>query len=523
MLLKIRQILGDIANWVVALAGGTILFVLTWYSFRFTEYMLPNTGYEENLVRRDSMLINLLFAGIVLAVLYFGKEVERRLSEKWQRRLERIVLGISMLWQGIWGVLWVLCADRPPNGDQLRVYQAAMLFVQGDYQALGRGGYCETYPYQLGLASLEELIFRVIGKPDYHVIQLLMVGMTVLSVFCVYGILKEWSEHMTVVVLGTLLTASCSSMIFYTSWMYGDLPFVALSLLTLRCAVRYVKYGKIRSLAGAVLAMTGAVFLRSNAWILVVAFCLVTGVNLLKKWDRKLLAAAICAVLLPTLIFGGLYRIYEERSGYPHKEGLPTNGFIYIGLMESEGRYGWDYTGSDEAYRACGRDTKRAEEAFSVLIRERMQEMRSIPGYLPAFYKGKILSQWNSPMYQGMFFNYLHEDVHMEEAAAFFDRCRDDWYEGFLWQADRLQFVIYLGTFLYFALCIRRKKEMLNHVAAVTVIGGFLFSILWEAKTRYVFPYYMMMFPLAMFGYEQFLTRVGLYFKLEKGIMHRCK
>jgi hypothetical protein len=101
-----------------------------------------------------------------------------------------------------------------------------------------------------------------------------------------------------------------------------------------------------------------------------------------------------------------------------------------------------------------------------------------------------------------MYFNYVHEDVHYESVAAFLDRLSTDLFDRLLWAADRLQFVVYFGMLCYFVFGIKKDGGLLQHMLAVTVIGGFFFSILWEAKTRYVFPYYMMMFPSAVLGYR---------------------
>ena len=40
----------------------------------------------------------------------------------------------------------------------------------------------------------------------------------------------------------------------------------------------------------------------------------------------------------------------------------------------------------------------------------------------------------------------------------------------------------------------------------IAVLGGFFFSVIWEAKARYVFPYFMMMLPYAAMGAEQVVT-----------------
>ncbi len=74
--------------------------------------------------------------------------------------------------------------------------------------------------------------------------------------------------------------------------------------------------------------------------------------------------------------------------------------------------------------------------------------------------------------------------------------------------ADRMQFLIYLGMLLYYLLAIRKETQPLEHLLAVVIIGGFFFSILWEAKARYVFPYYVMMYPLYAIGYFKLVERM---------------
>lgn len=497
-----------LANWVVRLIGSAILFVLVWYALRFTQYMVPMQGYEYPVDTKDSMLQNVLCLGLVLAAFAAGTVLEGHLGERPRRWLERAAAGIAMLWQGVWGFLWITAADRCPKGDQESVFKAAAGYLVGDYHSLGKRGYCEIYPHQLGLASLEELIFRILGKADYYAIQLIFVGMIVGTVYCIYGMLRELSGRMTVVVLGTLLAGSCTAPIFYTCWVYGEVPFVFFALLAAWMLARYGKRGGAGALAGFVAAVTFAMLVRKNALILIVAFCLVGAVRAFARRDKRLVCAMVLAVLIPNLCYSAIFKMYEVRSGYEHAEGLPSNGFVHIGLQETEGRYGWDYLDSNKVYYDNGRNTDRTREAYGEMIEERLEEMRSQPGYLGMFFKGKILSQWNAPLYQSMYFNYVHEEVHYESVTAFLDRLSGDWFSGLLWAADRLQFVIYFGMLFYFLLRVRKDSDPLEHLLAVTIIGGFLFSILWEAKTRYVFPYYMMMFPMAALGYQELVGRL---------------
>ena len=57
---------------------------------------------------------------------------------------------------------------------------------------------------------------------------------------------------------------------------------------------------------------------------------------------------------------------------------------------------------------------------------------------------------------------------------------------------------------------------MSDCLPAITILGGFLFSIIWEAKSRYVLPYYVLMIVYAAYGIyciHQMVERlIGNYF-----------
>ena len=41
----------------------------------------------------------------------------------------------------------------------------------------------------------------------------------------------------------------------------------------------------------------------------------------------------------------------------------------------------------------------------------------------------------------------------------------------------------------------RKTIKLEDYIFLVYIIGGFLFSIMWEAKARYVLPYFICMIP----------------------------
>ena len=56
--------------------------------------------------------------------------------------------------------------------------------------------------------------------------------------------------------------------------------------------------------------------------------------------------------------------------------------------------------------------------------------------------------------------------------------------------------------------------NFLGLIIAVTFIGGFLFSLLWEAGGRYVFPYFVFLITAAASGIGMTLNKCNqLYFR----------
>ena len=518
---KIKSIVKQTANWVIRIMGSLILLFLVWYAMRTLQYMLPVAGHEDLVEIPDSVIRNLAAAALILLLYAVLTAVEKKAGDKITIWCKRIAVTLGMLWQGIAGLCWVLAVDRVPSADQASVIGAAIDFIQGDYGTLAPDHYCGLYAHQLGPAATEEMLFRILGEADYHVIQIVFVLLNVAGIYCIYGILKEVSGRLAVVAMGTLLAGSCMASVFYTSWVYGEIPWVFCSLFSAWMLVRYIKYGKTGSLVGIVTALTLGTLLRKNTLVLVVAYCMVGAVRIFSKWDRRLLISLVLALALPLLCYQGIYKMYEMRSGMEHSRGLPTSAYLYLGMEEIGGRYGWYYSDCWAQYYATDCNTEQSDQIYREMMQERMQAMKAQPGYLRGFYQGKLLSQWNVPTYQSLYFNFNHGDVYHEKLAALEDRLSGDLFDSVVRMADRLQFIIYLGCLFYFIFCVRKDSEITQHLLAVAVIGGFLFSIFWEAKARYMYAYYMMMFPLAALGYKIIRLAEKYFFSGRKDIIEQ--
>lgn len=496
-----------LANWIVRISGGAIFLFLTWYSMRYTQYVNPG-GEEMPLNVRDSMSRNLLLLLLLAAVFVWLMKLEEKIAPAVRELVMRVSVVLAMFWVGGWSFWWVLSADRIPEGDQAFVYGGASYFLEGNYEFLQPGGYCDLYPHQLALIAMTEILFLFAGTYNYLAFQLVCAALAIAIVYIGYKIVREMTDRMSVVVIYSVTMLGCLPLIFYTSWVYGDIPSVFFALLAAWMLLRYSHGGDWRYLAGVAGALTIGMLVRKNSAILVAAFCMIAVVWGICRKDKKILAAALLSVLLPTLVYAGVYKMYEVRSGYEHSKGLPTLSWVAMGMQETGGKYGWYNNYPKQVYFEHDCDKAATEAVVRQEIKDRMKLFLEKPAYGWTFFREKILSQWNEPLYESMYFATKYKGDYRPPEDSFVAKLSGTYFTKVLWICDRLQFLLYFGMLCYFIFAVKPDSSLLQHLLAVAVIGGFLFSIFWEAKARYVLPYYVTMFSLSAVGYEQLLKQI---------------
>lgn len=497
------------ANLTVKITGGLIFAWLTWYSLRYTHFCMP--GIEERpLVMKDSVWKQVVFWALTVGIWIFLIFMEKRVSRNTAQLISGVSVIVAMVCVAAASFYWIGAADHVPVGDPAFVYGGASYFLEGNYMFLNTpAGYFAVYPHQLPLTALTELLFLLVGTYQYYAFECICAVLATAIVFVGYLILREATVSMAAAVMYCLTAMCCLPLIFYTSWVYGDLPSIFFALLAAWLLLRYCLTEKTGWLVGMVLAATMAMAVRKNSMILVVALCLVALVCLIVKKDKRLFAAAICAVLLPAAVYQGVYRLYEAQSGYEHSKGVPVITWVSMGLNENDGKYGWYDDSAKLIYIESGYDGELTRAAAKANIARRLAVFRADKSYAGLFFREKILSQWNEPLYQSVYFNTKFKEENMPAENSLVSKISNEYFPKVLAVCNRLQLFVYAGMLFYFLFAVKKDSDIRQQLLAIAVIGGFLFSILWEAKARYAFPYYVTMFPLAAVGYYQMLQTVA--------------
>lgn len=493
---------------VIQAAGAGIFLGLTYYSLRYSQYMFPQMR-EFPIDVRGITVYNILAAGILCFVVFVLMRSEAKLTERGKMWIEHIFLTASMCWAVGGGFWWVNSLNRIPVGDQAFVYGGACYFLEGQYSFLSPGGYCSMYPHQLGMIALLELLFFITGTCSYYTVEAINILLAGGIVLLGYGLMRELSTSFAARIFYCLFVAGCVPLICYTNWIYGDMPSIFFTMLTAWFVLRWHRCSRKQYLAGIVAAAVMAVLVRKNSLIFLIALFLLAVIYVIRYHRWQLLLTVVLAGACSFLVYQGIFKMYEVRSGYEHCDGFPANSWIMLGVLEQDGLCGWYNNLQKEVLYATDFDYEETEIIIAGFIRERLHVFIENPQYARWFYKNKILSQWNDPLYQSIYFSAKTLEQNSPEPGSFLDGLynRPEVHDRVFRFADIMQFLVYFGMLLYYLFAVRKERQPLEYFLAVTIIGGFFFSILWEAKARYIFSYYVMMYPLAVTGYFEAIQR----------------
>lgn len=312
---------------------------------------------------------------------------------------------------------------------------------------------------------------------------------------------------------------------------------------------------------GSILFLTLSVMLRKNSLIPVIAVLLVLLFEALRpgrngKMRLGLLIMAVCLAVTSVGILPLVQKCYEKKAGNTLSSGVTAMSYLAMGMQEASRGCGW-YNGFNiDTYDTAGMDTALANEISRLAIDERLAYFREHPGYTADFYLHKHLSQWADGTYAS---RQATLATYGGRSAFFKGVYEGSLSGGYIEWCNAWQNVLYLGVLVF---CIdslkkRRKSKVVGHMAdqtaghtagctadhmadqldadqlgtdrhgadrhgadqlgadrlyiyvgLIAVLGGFLFHTFWEANSRYIFSYSLLLMPYCGAGVYTGICRI---------------
>ena len=501
---KIENVLKRILLIITLLMYG-FLFV---FSFLFSWENSSDLADEHVYRMNDSLLLNIGGAIIVALLIFVIGKCFSRADERKIDIIATCLFGLTT----IFCIYWVFASGTAPQADQLKICTAASEMNAGDYSFLQKGGYLAECPHQLGIVTVLRILFAVFGDGNYKSFQVL----SALSVFLLlnsgYYIVKDLSGNKVAGGLYVLASITCFPMIFYTAFVYGEIISTAFIMLAFCMLISLFDEFRVYKLVCLFLGLAISVFVRENSLIPAVAILgilIIKTILYRKKTFVYALVVSLFAVFCASVITSALYSSHTPDDA----NSMPSILYIAMGTNDAGGYSGW-YDGSNfDLFEENDCDPELASEAAKAVLADRLNDYKNSPIEAVMFYIRKICAQWSAPMYQSIAMNnnIVDEQSGLAE-AIYYNASVKDFLDSFM---NIHQLAVFFAMIVWIIKEWNVSVHLEKYVILITIFGGFLFSIIWEAKSRYVFPYYVMMIPLAVIGMME------IYYLLDSGFSRK--
>lgn len=446
----------------------------------------------------DNLLFHILGIALLLYILVLIMRMKSVITPKkllWCQIAVAIIAGAISF-----GIL--MGGTRTPANDQAQVYGAASLFNQGEYINLTKGGYLNMYPQQLGLVAYLQIVFRIFGNYNFFAAQVLNCFWIVGLVFLLCQCLNELTEYNRIRLAGSLMLLPLLPLFLLSSWVYGDVPGLFFLALLFLQYLKYLKDTKISRLVALIPIMCLCIIFRKNSMIAMIALCIALFFHWLQTKRFITLAVVALIIVIPMGTIKGIELYYQTVSGYEVDGGLPAVMWISMGMSEDSSNPGWFSNYCIPLYYSVDCDRAAATQIAMRDIKGKLSLFTEDPIYGISFYKRKICTQWNDPFYNTNFL--IATDEENEGLTKYLLQLEDNFLFPFL---SVFQLLIYLGL-SYYCVSTAFKKNVSENILFIFMAGGIFFSILWEANSRYIFPYILMTIPQAAVGWGQLTLKI---------------
>lgn len=437
------------------------------------------------------------------------------------------------LWYGVLGVyailaLWfALYTQIEPRADQKNVVETAMNMIAGDYSAFELGGYMDVYPNQVGIVYIFYWLFRMFPF-GYNTIRVLNVIALLGAIWSFNGIgkmLLQANKQKNQYIVG-VVTVLFLPLLGYVTFLYGNTIGLGLSMLGIYCTCKYFDTRKVFWMVVSIVTLALAVVVKENYLIHLIGVIIFLLLDFLHKPTKKTIMFLV-VIVLATFGATSLVKFHTSKiTGEKISAGVPTLAWVAMGLQDGYMASGWHNQYNEDVYREHNCDTQLANIAVQKEIGQRIQEMIQNPGATVSFFYKKVISQWNNPTFECFWVN----DLTKRQEKGIAVKKMPEWMDSFLGEPGNKIVTIYMNSFqtiLLWGVCIwflaGWKEIKLEQLLMATIfIGGFLFHLVWEAKCQYVLPYFVLLIPYAVWGYQLLLERLeGLWIN-GKWTVHTC-
>lgn len=465
---------------------------------------------EEQIIlyTRDNIILNAIAYALALtAILFLSKRLSR--NEVAEKRL----FIFTIVWYLLAGGLLIFFGRSMPSADPYIVYNMGERAADGDLSFFTTAdSYMSYYPQQIGLTTFFALFFKIlkfvpVSVGRFHFVKALYCVLNCVSFMLQYKLVKGLFKNNGITAAFMLISILNLPFIMYSSFVYSEIPsFTAMLAGTWFMYKMTEKKSKIYlNLVLSAVFFAISVFLRKNSLIMIIAVLIVSVLKFFYTKKKYLLVYAVLVAVLSLTILPATVKVYEKITGNTIADGVTMYSYIAMGMQDSQRGPGW-YNGFNfDTYRDTGMDSDAANEIADASIKERLSYFKENPSYAAEFYSKKFLSQWTDPTLAACQATWSDGGG---RAQFVYEIYNGKYNKYFVFICNLFQNIVCIGAAVWGVFktvdIIKGKNAQdasFTYLLMIAVFGGFLFHMFWEANSRYIFLYAMMLVPYAAAGY----------------------
>lgn len=424
-------------------------------------------------------------------------------------------------------LVWVLSLNSCGNfwyNDSRSLSDSASAFLEGDYAlfdpsapAHGEGSpefhvYYSWYPFQTGAMLWFVLVYAITGAGNVAGFQIINALLSAGIAWAIWKISSRCGLNDFALRCEAVLLVLCVPLFTSASFVYPNTAGLFLILIALLLGIHSLQAADIRrtiALAvAAYLIAAIAMMVKGTVIIFVIAFTLTLVVAALIRRQYWLIPLG-CVLFIAVHSLSSLsVTIVETATGQDFGDGLPQLSWIAMGLdADSTAKNpGWWTDSAIRAYQQTHGDPVEQSAIAKQGILDSLSAFLQDPGAAFEFFRDKLVSEWSEPTFATFHYAHLTETQDPGPIATTLFGAAYDTTISF---ENVYQSIIYIFASIGLIAGVARWRGTNDDtrigmtLLALCLLGGFGCFLLWEAKSVYTLPFFLMLIPLAASGLHE--------------------
>lgn len=491
---------------IIGIIGILSIFITAYFDCTF--YHPAEKTFFKYSIGIIKILVSLF---IILLIYLLNKKILKKIPSI---ALLAIMLPICLLVF----IVWINAMKLNPETDQKMIHDMAVALLNNKISDFTQTAqYLFLYPFQFGLTLFVSLIYKCFGT-NYLYIEYINAICSIANMIIIYYISKLIFKNEKIQkILVILLGGFSLYWMFFNVHFYGNIIGLTLALVSLLFTILYLDKNNIYFIIPTAICIALSIIIKSNYNIFLCGIVLVLLLDIIKKWNLKILLVIPIFIVTYFIINFGYNLIFENTTHLNTSTcGVPMISYVYMGMSEPDDlSAGWYNSSTVDLFRENNYDTEKTAQKSKELISKRILYFAQNPIDFIKYYSEKIGSTWLNPTFQtiwcslpGVRYRYYEDYANYisyhEKALSMVG--------GKLADVEENYFNIYqIITFIFATVGIfkiSKDLDLKQAIIPIIFIGGFLFHILWETKAIYVIQYYFILLPYAALGINYFIEKL---------------